>query len=183
MSRAATPSRTGRALRGLLVVLVLAGYAVALGTTASGQGLKLLPHLALDHVSTAPTVPHLVGDVEGDRDVLRTLRPKAHAHGGHEDQHHGHHHSAEPVRETVHVRATPPEVRGLPEHDGTVHSHEPPPDERPLVIPVSLDKHRLPATPGVPAPAVALLHLDGVRPAPLASVDSSVETPPPIRRG
>ncbi len=183
MRRAATPSRTVRALKGVLVALVLAGYALALGTTASGEGLKLIPHLALDHAPTAPAAPHLVGEEEGARDVLRTLRPKAHVHDGHEHRHDGHPHGAEPVRETIYVLATPPEARGLHEHDGAFHSHGPTPDDRAALVTVSLDKHRLPATPAVPAPVLAAIRLDGERPAPPASVDPSVETPPPIRRG
>ena len=168
-----------RALRGVLVALVLAGYAVALGTTASGEGLKLIPHLALEHAPTAPAAPHLVGEEEGDRDVLRTLRPNA--HGGH--RHDGRPHGAEPVRETVYVLATTPSARGLHEHDGAFHRHEPTPDDKAALVTVSLDKHRLPATPAVPAPPVAVVHLDGERPGAPASVEPSVETPPPIRRG
>ncbi|PAP75501.1 hypothetical protein [Rubrivirga marina] len=178
MRRRASASRTERALRGALVALVVAGYVLALGTTASGEGLKLLPHLALEHAPTAPAAPHLVGDQEGDRDVLRTLRPKAHAHDDHK-----HRHASDPVRETIHVLATPPEARGLHEHEGAVHRHDTAPTEQHVVVTVSLDKHRLPATPGVPAPAVAAVPLGGERMAPPASVDPSVETPPPIRRG
>jgi hypothetical protein len=167
-----------RALRGALVALVLAGYAVALGTTASGEGLKLIPHLALEHAPTTPAAPHLMGEEAGDRDVLRTLRPEAHTHGGQE-----HRHDADPARETIYVLATPPATRGLHEHDGAFHSHETPPDDRAALVTVSLDKHRLPATPAVPAPAVAVIRLDDERPAPPDSVEPSVETPPPIGRG
>ena len=175
MRRPAPRSRAGRALRGALVAFVLVGYVLVLGTTASGEGLKLIPHLALEHAPTALHAPHLVGDVEGERDVLRTLRPEApapdappHAAGG---------------PRTVRVLATPLEALGLHVHGGRLHRHDAPPDAPRTIVTVSLDKHRLPAAPAVPAPVVSS-HTASAGPSPaLSSVDLSVETPPPIRRG
>ena len=176
MGRPAPTSRAGRALRGAVVAFVLVGYVLVLGTTASGEGLKLIPHLAQEHAPTALHAPHLVGDVEGERGVLRTLRPEAPTHDDHA-------HEAALAPRTVRVLATPLEALGLHTHDGRLHRHDAPPDESRVIVTVSLDKHRLPATPAVPAPVVSA-HAPSAGPAlALSSVDLSVETPPPIRRG
>ena len=183
MSRPAPTSRTVRALRGGLVALVLAGYLAALGTTASGAGLKLIPHLALHHAPTALVAPQLVGDVEGDRDVLMTLRPGAHHHDGH--AHHGHdgHRAAPHAPRTVRVMATSPEARGVHTHDGVLHSHNAPPREARVWTTVSLDRHRLPAAHAVPVPPVSPHAVVGVPDRAPPSVIRLVETPPPIGRG
>ena len=186
MRRPRPTSLRARAFRAGLVALVLAGYLAALGATASGRGLALGTHLVLAHGERAPATPGLVGEATVGGDVLTTLRPDVtHRHGDHV-------HSHEPDGETPApalfpergaVRVSTEAEPGAHEHDGRFHRHDAPPREPRLVLTVSLDKHRLPPVAAVPAPpALQLADLGGPEGA-LDSVDLSVETPPPLRRG
>lgn len=174
-----------------MAVLVVAGYLLALGGTSSGQGWRLLSHLASAHADTSPA-PSLVPEVDASlAPVLRTLRPRHHSHG----RGHGHRHETEadehthddPVRFGQPVRTVRANARdvteGVHEHDGVFHSHDAPAPETPVVVPVSLDQHRLPTPLPVPLPPPPRDADLGDPRAALPSVDLSVETPPPIRRG
>ncbi len=188
-------TRRARALRGALAVAVLVGYLAAWGGTAAGHGWRLAPHLALEHARPpAPAAPHVVGDVAPGAHVLPTLRPEErHTHGG---RSHGHKHGEERhERDEAQGLAPAPDVfpagqtvlaeanGGLHEHDGVTHSHDEPPSVPAVLVTVSLDKHRLPATSAVPAPPALAVAAFGDDAEALESIDLSVETPPPIRRG
>lgn len=185
--RPASTSRLARALRAGGGALVVAGYLAALGaTTTAGQGLRLLPHLALDHTQSAPSRPGLVEDERGDHPVLTTLREReTHRHGraAHTHEHDGGLEAPPDLFPEHGAIRTEGRDDGLHEHDGVFHSHDAPPPEPAVVLVVSLDQHHVPTAPAVPAPEV--WGLDGGLEAhgSLHSVDLSVETPPPIGRG
>ena len=168
---------------------MLAGYLAAWGGTAAGHGWRLAPHIALEHAGV-PTLPDVVAGGQAHR-VLPTLRPTGtHAHGGHKHTHGGHAHSHEsefarpaggafPAGRAAQAHDDHP----LHEHDGVFHSHDAPTPAPAVAATVALDKHRLPTTPDVPAPPASTLADLGDGAGPPESIDSSVETPPPIRRG
>ncbi|WP_420455836.1 hypothetical protein [Rubrivirga sp.] len=183
-----TVTRQTRALRGALAVAVLAGYLAAWGGTSAGHGWRLAPHLALDHARPAvPAAPHVLGDTAPGLGVLPTLRPDAgHTHGGRAHSHgHGeaHGHAPDPDVFPAGRPVLADDTGGLHEHDGVLHSHREPPPEPAVLVTVAVDKHRLPATPVVPAPPPPTVADLGDGTVALESIGSSVETPPPIRRG
>lgn len=171
------------------MALALAGYLAALAATPTGQGLRLLSHLASDHAAAPPSAPTLVHGVRADGyTVLPTLRADLHRHG-HEGLHvHGDRRADGGTAYAVHVHATPPATTwaggaDFHEHDGALHSHGAPAPE-PTVVPiVSLDKHRLPEAPPVPAPPPSTAAPPGASRVGPALVSLAVETPPPIGRG
>ena len=176
----------------MVAVLVVGGYLMALGSTSSGQGWRLLSHLVSAH-GAVPPAPVLVPEADvGLAPVLRTLRPSerhshegghAHSHGPTRDDHA--HDGPVPFGEPVRtVRARTEDVpEGVHEHDGTLHSHDAPAPETPVVVTVSLDRHHLPTPVRVPRPPPPCDADLGDPRAAHPSVDLSVETPPPIRRG
>ena len=169
------PSRrrlTARALRVGAVVLVVAGYLAAFGTTPTGQGWSLLPHLALDP-GLPLAAPTLVVEQPQEGPALTTLRPEA---------------TDDPEDASEHVRATLPVIHaglrgadGRRAHEGVLHAHDAPAPEPSVSPTLSLDKHRVPAPTAVPAPPASVAAVDEP-PEAGASVDRTVETPPPIGR-
>ena len=180
-------SRLARALRVALVVAVLAGYLAALGGTASGQGWKLASHLARDHASPTLAAPILHEEGSGDHTLTTLTAGERHTHGGRAHTHGlaeaGHGSLADLFSEHRQPDSHQPGASGVHEHDGVLHSHDAPPPEPTAVVTVSLDKHRLPGTPAVPAPPAPGLADREAGLEPPRSVDRSVETPPPIWRG
>lgn len=174
----------------MLVGLLVAGYLVALGTTPAGEGLRLLGHLAHAHGAPVPAAPAYRPDpATVGLSVLPTLRTPA--HGGHaRHTRSGPDHEARPERRpspsgrVVRARTDAPSGGDGHRHGDTVHSHETPALPAPAVlVRVSVDTHRLPDTARVPAPPPRADAPVAGGVAALQSVNGSVDTPPPIRRG
>ncbi|WP_412069252.1 hypothetical protein [Rubrivirga sp. IMCC43871] len=188
MARPAPATRTARALRAALVGLVVVGYGLALGATAWGEGLAILPHLLLEHDGRALVAPTLV-DVPPADTVIPTLRPESHAH---EARHHTHRQGGAAHTHDDVPQAAPRETwrtlragaAGWHTHGDQAHRHvSPQPDAGPeAVTVVSLDDHRPSLAPALP-PAPATPADLGEPTAAIASHQASVETPPPIGQG
>ncbi|MEL6615043.1 MAG: hypothetical protein AAFQ43_04865, partial [Bacteroidota bacterium] len=107
----------------------------------------------------------------------------AHSHDGHTHVHGDHTHAApSPLR---FARALAPEAHaeasgdGFHEHGGVLHRHDAPADDPAPVVTLVLDDHRLLGTPILLAPLAPDADRDA-RGQPVASVERTVETPPPI---
>lgn len=192
MARPAPTTRAARALRAALVGLVVAGYALALGATASGEGLALIPHLILAHDALALPPPTVGQEPQADK-VIPTLRPDSHTHG---EGRHTHQHGSDAHAHDDAAEAAPPAAwqtlraeaserdAGWHTHGDEAHRHlSPEPDPGPeSVLAFSLDEHRLPtALVPSPPPVTAADRSDPTET--IASHEASVETPPPIARG
>lgn len=166
-------------LRIALVGTVAVGYLAVLGATAAGQGLRLIPHLLLDHVETASAAPQLAESPDDDFAPVTTLRPSVHRHGDHSHGHGSPHEHRHPAPSSIQADAAP--GVGLHEHDGVVHTHAPA-DPPPAVVLVTVDDHR-PST----ATTRAALPPSGVDQSTVEARAESealaVETPPPVGRG
>ncbi|WP_412061374.1 hypothetical protein [Rubrivirga sp. IMCC45206] len=192
MARPIPATRPARALRAALVGFVVVGYGLALGATAPGQGLAILPHLLLDHHGHALVAPTLVDEPRADT-VIPTLRPESHAHDARHHTHRqgGEAHTHDGVPETAPretwrtLRATaPPSAAGWHAHGDDVHRHiSSEPDAGPeAVIAVALDDHRPAMAPALPPAAATPADL-GAPTTTMVSHQMSVETPPPIGQG
>lgn len=152
------------------VVLLVAGYLAAFGTTPTGQGWSLVPHLALDP-GLPLAAPTLVVEAPQERPALPTLRSQSSGTAA--------------VGGAARLPVGRPGVRGADGrhlHERALHAHGVP-TPAPVEVPtLSLDKHRVPAPMTVPAPPASVAGY-GERIEAETTEHRSVETPPPIGRG
>lgn len=160
--------------RRVLVVFVLLGYLFVLYGSSAGHGWRLLVHLAKDHQT--PAAP-------AEEKILRTLNPehipKPHAHSAG-----SHHHDTDHTHTTLHQPVTEYRVTdfsdALHNHNGVLHTHEPPADSDETLIALLLLDHPslfVTHTTALPPPARALYF--SYTPAPMLAVSRSVDAPPP----
>ncbi len=189
----------GRALRGGVLALVVAGYVLLASASAAGHGWWLIQHGATAHHETgheaAARESHAHSELHrDDHDAADDPGGDAHDAAGHLDDHdraghpdddsddHDHagaddHHADADDHDEIGAAA----VHRAHAHGGHVHTHDGPTEPPPAVLVAGIGKHCLPSPPTLPVPPV----MRGIRFSGevLVPVDAAlaVEAPPPRR--